>query len=229
MLSPSLLFTGSSSRRPPRTKAKMKRGDPRYDESEGQYIVPPSNHRQQARDAAFMQREQERAEEEKHAKRAKYDNIQSLASMSKQEYCEPRKSNFYELPRTSDDPCYWRKEQVVFMKDIYSVLKRSSVCPQKCLSVEKMRKSPYFSDALWISEKLGLFNLMEIREDYNITLVQQFYAIVVFGTDQARTMTWMTSNHRCSATFYDFAEASSRLFRGYLLMLEFACTQQLLG
>ena len=92
-----------------------------------------------------------------------------------------------------------------------------------------MRKSPYFSDALWISEKLGLFNLMELREDYNITLVQQFYATVVFGTDQARTMTWMTGNHRCSAMFYDFAEAIFETFQGYVLMLEFACTQQRLG
>jgi len=104
MLSPSLLFTGDGSSRPRRTKAKSQRGTPRYDEAQGQFIVPPSNRKQQARDAAYMKWDQERAEREERAKRAKYDNLQSLNKMSKVEFRELRKTDFYALPRTSDDP-----------------------------------------------------------------------------------------------------------------------------
>ena len=112
--------------------------------------------------------------------------------MSKEEYRELRKTDLYALPRTSEDPRYWRKEQAVFMKDVYGVLTKSPICPQKFMSVEKMCLSPYFNDALWICDKLGLYNLMELREDYNVHLVQQFYATVVFGSDQDMTMVWMS-------------------------------------
>src|SRR3954466_9864499 len=103
------------------------------------------------------------------------------------------------------------------MKDVYGVLTKSHVCLQTVMSVEKMRLNPYFFDALWICEKLGLFNLMELREDYNITLVQQFYATVVFGSDQERTMTLMTGTTRCSSTFYDFANLIFETFHGVYL------------
>src|SRR3954467_707581 len=214
MLSPPLLFTGDGSSRPRRTKAKSQRGNPRYDEAQGQFIVPPSNRKQQARDAAYMRRDQERAEREERAKRAKYDNLQSLNKMSKVEFRELRKTNFYALPRTSDDPRFWRKEQCVFMKDVYGVLTKSPVCPQKFMNIEQMRQSPYFNDALWICEKLGLYNLMELREDYSVHLVQQFYATAVFGTDIDRTMVWMTGTTRCTATFHDFANVIFETFHG---------------
>src|SRR4051812_19866101 len=108
MLSPSLLFTGDGSSRPRRTKAKSQRGTPRYDEAHGQFIVPPSNQRQHERDAAYLRREQERTEREDRAKKAKYDNLQFLAKMSKEEFHELRETDFYELPRTNDDPRFWR-------------------------------------------------------------------------------------------------------------------------
>src|SRR4051812_6051836 len=98
MLSPSLLFTGDGSSRPRRTKAKSQRGNPRYDEAQGQFIVPPSNRKQWARDAAYMKRDHERAEREDRAKKAKYDNLQTLDKMSKDEYRELRKIYFYALP-----------------------------------------------------------------------------------------------------------------------------------
>ena len=68
--------------------------------------MPPSNWKQRARGAAYMKRDQERAEREDRSKRAKYDNLQSLAKMSKEEYRELRKTDFYALPRSSEDPCY---------------------------------------------------------------------------------------------------------------------------
>src|SRR3954463_14143596 len=68
-----------------------------------------------------------------------------------------------------------------------------------------MHLSPYFNDVLWICEKLGLYNLMELHEDYNVHLVQQFYATVVFGSDLDRTMVWMSGTTRCTTTFHDFA------------------------
>src|SRR3954463_8017519 len=77
-----------------------------------------------------------------------------------------------------------------------------------------MHLSPYFNDVLWICEKLGLYNLMELHEDYNVHLVQQFYATVVFGSNQERTMVWMSGTTRCTATFHDFSNVIFENFHG---------------
>ena len=42
---------------------------------------------------------------------------------------------------------------------------------------------PYFQEAVWIVRKLGLEHLMTLQQNYDITLVHQFFATVQFGED----------------------------------------------
>ena len=80
-----------------------------------------------------------------------------------------RQQPFYDLAKTSRDPCFWRREQALIMKEIYSKLSRKTpVCPHSALDFDHMRKNEYFSDASWVSKRLGLHPIMEARENYNI-------------------------------------------------------------
>jgi hypothetical protein len=49
-----------------------------------------------------------------------------------------------------------------------------------------------------------LLNLMQFNSDFDETLVAQFLATVHFGTDEARTITWMTKDEHFNAVWKDF-------------------------
>jgi hypothetical protein len=53
--------------------------------------------------------------------------------------------------------------------------------------MEKQRA--YFEEPMWVTEKLVLQPLMMIKQDYNITLVQQFFATLVFADGDEILMT----------------------------------------
>ena len=63
-------------------------------------------------------------------------------------------------------------------------------------------------------EQMGLPELMERKCDYNVTLIQHFFATLVLGGDNARTMKWMTGSTPFEANFYDFAEILGYTFEG---------------
>jgi hypothetical protein len=67
------------------------------------------------------------------------------------------------------------------------------------------KHSAYFEEAMWVSCKLGLHPLMKIQEHYNITLVHQFFATLVFGDGEEIPMTWMTGEELCHSKFINFA------------------------
>ena len=55
---------------------------------------------------------------------------------------------------------------------------------------------------------------MTIKCNYNIELVQQFYATLVFGQGPNIPMTWMTRDRQCHSDFVHFAELMGYPFRG---------------
>jgi hypothetical protein len=75
------------------------------------------------------------------------------------------------------------------------------VCPQKTIDFEHLHKHAYFEEALWITEKLGLHPLMKINQDYNVALIHQFFATVVFGDGEDIPMTWMLGNDVSRSSF----------------------------
>jgi hypothetical protein len=88
------------------------------------------------------------------------------------------------------------------------------VCPQKTIDFAHLNKHAYFEEALWITEKLGLHPLMKINQDYNISLVHQFFATVVFGEGEDIPMTWMLGNDICRSSFWEFAGHLGYAFAG---------------
>jgi hypothetical protein len=143
-------------------------------------------------------------EEEEEAKRQRFDTLTSLKNLSKKEYREMRKRISYELPMTSTNSLFWRREQQVIMKKHYGTLKKYSVAWQHVLDFGHMTKHAYFKEALRVSEKLGVVPLMKIKEDYNIKLVQQFFATLVFGNKNEVEFKWITGDTRCESNFVLF-------------------------
>ena len=82
------------------------------------------------------------------------------------------------------------------MKELYNQLKKWKVRPPKAIDFAHLEaRHAYFGQAVHVVECLGLRKLMETKCNYNITYVHQFFAIVVFDSDEAMTMTWITKNH----------------------------------
>ena len=114
----------------------------------------------------------------------KFSQIDTLKGLSTLEYIEMRVLDFYSMHKTSQLPTFWRTGQEVFMKDIYKKLTKNKVCPMQPINLEHMleaRNKEYFEDAFWVTEKMGLHPLMKISQQYNIELIHQFFATLVFG------------------------------------------------
>ena len=57
-----------------------------------------------------------------------------------------------------------------------------------------------------ICEHLGLESLIGRQCDYNIKLVQQFFATLVIGAGPNIPISWMTNNQVCHSDFVRFAQ-----------------------
>jgi len=88
------------------------------------------------------------------------------------------------------------------------------VCPQKVPDFDHMYTHNYYSNAIWITEKLGLHDLMKKMQDYNISLIHQFFATLVFDTNEQRSMRWMTGHVECRSDFTEFVRVLGYPFEG---------------
>jgi hypothetical protein len=150
---------------------------------------------------------------EERAKKAKFDHLPSIKDLSLPEFADMRKRKMYDLPRNSNDLSFHRREQQLICTELYAKLTHK-VCPQKVVDFEHLRKSDYFKEALWITRKLGLHPLMQLKQDYNILLVHQFFATLVFGDGEELPMTWMTGDQVIHSNFIEFAEELGYPFKG---------------
>ena len=94
------------------------------------------------------------------------------------------------------------------MKDIYKKLTKNKVCLMQPINLEHMveaRNREYFEDAFWVTEKMGLHPLMKISQPYNIELIHQFFATLVFGNTPDIPLTWMSGDDTCHSNFVEFA------------------------
>ena len=71
------------------------------------------------------------------------------------------------------------------------------MCEQKVLNLTALNSKEYFQKAVWVVRKLGLEKLMTTHQNYDIKLVQQFFATIQFGDDEAVSLTWMNGPIRC--------------------------------
>ena len=126
-----------------------------------------------------------------------------------------REQPLFDMPQTSSDPFFWRKEQELVMKEIYSKLSKSNaVCEQKVFNLTALISKPYFQEAVWIVRKLELEKLISSQQHYDIKYVQQFFATVQFGKDEDVTLTWMTGPINCVSSMIRFCELLGYEFCG---------------
>ncbi|KAM0827102.1 hypothetical protein ACQ4PT_068424 [Festuca glaucescens] len=168
--------------------------------------------RQQEQEAA---REAAKEREERARKRNKAKN-ETMYTIYISDYKELRKKFVYDQRKTSRYDCFWSKEQELIMSQIYDTFS-TKVCPMRAFDLEKMEQKAYFNEKLWVAEKLRLHPLMELRQDYNIQLVHQFFATVYFGDSNDGYIYWITGNKPYKSTFRRFAAILGYPFKGLTL------------
>ena len=121
-------------------------------------------------------------------------------------YVAIRQKNWYEdIERDDDieDRRFWCMEQEYIFKDIYEPMKK--VRPMQAINVELLAENNHFEDAIWVTGRMGLQDLMKIQYDYRPDLIKQFFATLAFKKDDERTLQWMTGSTQCEATLRRFA------------------------
>jgi hypothetical protein len=134
-------------------------------------------------------------------KKARFDQIVTMLDLSNAEYREMRKNNLFAMAKNTKDNSFHRREQELIFKEVYAKMTKDTVCPQNTIDFGHLQKHAYFKEALWITEKLGLHLLMKINQDYNIVLMHQFFATVVFGEGEDIPLTWMIGSDVCHSSF----------------------------
>ncbi|KAK1603088.1 hypothetical protein QYE76_037261 [Lolium multiflorum] len=139
----------------------------------------------------------------RHKNKASRENYKTMDPVS---YQEIRLKNWYEdLPRDEETEGrkYWCMEQEFIYKDIYEPMRKVRL--MQAIDVDVLAVNNHFEDAIWVTGRLGLKNLMKIQCDYSPELVKQFFATLAIKTDEDRTMEWMSGSTHCSATLHRFA------------------------
>jgi hypothetical protein len=109
------------------------------------------------------------ATKEERSKKAKFDRLPSLKDLTLPEFADMRKRKMYDLPRNTNDLNFHRREQELICTELYAKLTHK-VFSQKVVDIEHLRKSEYFKEALWITDKLGLHPLMQLKQDTPFSL-----------------------------------------------------------
>ncbi|KAK1649922.1 hypothetical protein QYE76_067727 [Lolium multiflorum] len=131
---------------------------------------------------------------------------QNYKSMDIVTYAATRMKNWYE-DLTRDDEIegrrFWCMEQEFIYKDIYEPMRK--VRPMQAINVDLLAVNNHFEDAIWVTGRMGLQDLMKIQCDYSPELIKQFYATLAFRKDDERTMEWMSGSTHCVANLRRFA------------------------
>ncbi|KAK1667120.1 hypothetical protein QYE76_055279 [Lolium multiflorum] len=132
----------------------------------------------------------------------------SVKGMQYNEYKELRDMNPYLTPRSNrvGDKRFHNKTQEEIFYEIYIPFKKG-VAPQHAIDTGKMAANKYFEEAYAMCGEFGLYPIMELNKDYDVGLIQQFYATVHFEQDEARTFRWMTHERLLESNLAKFGAA----------------------
>ncbi|KAK1667577.1 hypothetical protein QYE76_055736 [Lolium multiflorum] len=145
------------------------------------------------------------------------DTRENYKTMDPISYSAIRMKNWYEdLPRDEETEGrkFWCMEQEFIYKDIYEPMPK--VRPMQAINVEDLSEDDHFADAIWVTGRLSLQDLMKIKCDYSPELVKQFFATLAIKKDEDRTMEWMTGSTHCSANLRRFAAGKVGSTKGLL-------------
>ncbi|KAK1627489.1 hypothetical protein QYE76_001804 [Lolium multiflorum] len=132
----------------------------------------------------------------------------SVKNMPYLEYKELRQGNPYLIPQNNRvaDKRFHNKAQEEIFYEIYVTFKKGIVT-QHSIDTAKMAITRYFDEAYAMCGEFGLYPIMELNKNFNIGLIQQFYATVHFQQDEARTFRWMTHETLLEANLASFRAA----------------------
>ena len=132
-------------------------------------------------------------------------SLNTVLGLSPSDYITMRNLISFDPPRTASVSVFWKKEQELIFREVYEQLE-NPVCPQKALEVARLQRKDHTKEAAMICEHLGLDSLIEQHCNYNIKLVQQFFATLVIGAGPNIPLTWMTNNQVCRSDFVRFSQ-----------------------
>ncbi|KAK1646045.1 hypothetical protein QYE76_063850 [Lolium multiflorum] len=176
-----------------------KRGKDHVDEVEEEF--------EQTRPSKLTARQQAAQRHKSPAVRGKNIHV-SVKNMQYLEYKELRDVNPYLTPRSNrvGDKRFHNKTQEEIFYEVYVPFKKG-VAPQHAIDTGKMAASKYFDEAYAMCGEFGLYPIMELNKDYDVGLIQQFYATVHFEQDEARTFRWMTHERLLESNLAKFGAA----------------------
>ena len=136
-------------------------------------------------------------------------------TMPRADYIKIRQGDWYLTPRDEEieDNSFWCMEQLFIHRDVYLTMSHP-IRPMQPIKLSALESKPAYDQAANVIEKLGLVRLMELKCDYSVALVQQFFATLVMKADSSKTLKWMSGSTQCTATFYDFATALGYTYKG---------------
>ena len=107
-----------------------------FDEETQRYI-PRSVRAQKAKEAQRQAAEHAKFLAAKLSREEVYDTLESVLTLSMEDFREMRMRKLYDLPPTSDDPFYPRNEMKLLKEEIYDTLSdKNKVCPQHPLDMD---------------------------------------------------------------------------------------------
>ena len=102
-------------------------------------------------------------------------------TMNAVEYAEIRQGDWYtSTPQDTEieDTNFWCMEQLYIHKDIYLSFKQP-IRPMHPIKMSFLQSKNTFAQAADIIEALGLTKPMELKCDYNASLIMQFFSTLV--------------------------------------------------
>ncbi|KAK1685516.1 hypothetical protein QYE76_046364 [Lolium multiflorum] len=157
---------------------------------------------EQTRPSKLTARQQSSQWQKTSAVRGKNIHV-SVKNMQYPEYMNP-----YLTPRNNrvGDKRFHNKTQEEIFYEVYVPFKKG-VAPQHAIDTGKMAASRYFEEAYAMCGEFGLYPIMELNKDYDVGLIQQFYATVHFDTDEAKTFRWMSHERLLESNLAKFGSA----------------------
>ncbi|KAK1661718.1 hypothetical protein QYE76_049877, partial [Lolium multiflorum] len=164
---------------------------------------------EQTRPSKLTARQQAAAAQRHKSPAVRGKNIHiSVKGMQYNEYKELRDMNPYLTPRNNrvTDKRFHNKTQEEIFYEIYIPFKKG-VAPQHAIDTGKMAANKYFEEAYAMCGEFGLYPIMELNKDYDVGLIQQFYATVHFEQDEAKTFRWMSHERLLESNLAKFGAA----------------------
>ena len=133
----------------------------------------------------------------------------NLMKLPKRQYEALRwDENPYEAERDSEANGMFHTliQQNIYLQVIVPL--ETKIAPQRAIDFGHIKANKeHFVNIFETCDRLGLVDIMQFKQDYNVQLVTQFYSTLFLEKDESRHFRWMTEEVECRAPLSEFAAA----------------------